>query len=415
MSLLGLPFLIVVCAAAVGVPAGAWFLWQRWPDRWAGPGRAVGLALVMTMGAVLSATLVNRSFGFYGSLSELLATSARTYQPPPSFGVPASRTRLVVLTPGWQQLAGRQAAAGRGALLDVVFGGGRSGISRRGLVYLPAAYALGGSNDRLPVLELFNGHPGKPHNFTDQLDIGRVLDTEIMARRIPPMIVAIPTTYQGHVSECVDAVHGEQNETYLAVDVPADMQSAFRVLPGRSFAALGYSEGGFCAVNLGLHHPDRYASAASLSGYFRAATDPGSRPLYGKGRAVLDRNSPIWWVAHRAPTGPALYLVASGQDPVSTREDAQMLAVTHASAPRLPIVAAQLPDGGHNFATWARALPATLDYLGRYLPMPLTPPLLLPMLPEPSASATAGPTATPWPGNARTSVRSGHWRARGAG
>jgi S-formylglutathione hydrolase FrmB len=403
MSLLGLPFLVGVCAAAVAVPAAAWVLWQRWPKPLAVPGRALSLLLVMAMGALLSATLVNRSFGFYASLSEILATSARTYQPPPSFGVPASRTRLVVLTPHWQELARKQAAFGRGVLLDVVFGGARSGISRHGLVYLPATYAFGGTQDRLPVLELFNGYPGTPHNFTDQLAIGAVLDTEIMARRIPPMILVIPTTYAGRVSQCVDAVHGQRNETYLAVDVPADVQEAFRVLPGRSFAALGYSEGGFCAVNLALHHPDRYAAAASMSGFFHAGMDPGSRALYGRGGAAVDRNSPLWWVAHRAPTGPALYLVASRQDPDAARQDAQMLAAARANARRLPIAVAQLPAGGHNFATWSLALPATLDYLGHYLPMPLAPPLLLPMLPEPSGPplAAAGPASPDRPGGQR--------------
>lgn len=381
MSLLGLPFLVLLCAVGVALPLAVGLSWTRWPGRLAFPGRLVSLLLVMLLGAAVGGTLLNRSFGFYASFRDLLAISAQSYDPPASFGEVKSQARLVVLTKHWQQHGISQARAGHGVLLAVTFGGPRSGISRNGLLYLPAAYSSSPSDVALPVVELLHGYPGRPGNFSDQLSISRVLDTEIAARRMPPVIAAIPTTYSHRASECVDAVNGERNETYLAVDVPADVEAAFRVLSGRSFAAAGYSEGGFCAVNLGLHHPDRFSAAASLSGYFTAATEAGTRPLYRGSRGALQRNSPLWWVGHRKPTGPALFLTASADDRFAEQQILQLRAAARQHAPKLPIVATLSPGGGHNFGTWNEALPAALDFLGRELPMPLAPPIRLPTMP----------------------------------
>ena len=41
------------------------------------------------------------------------------------------------------------------------------------------------------------------------------------------------------------------------------------------------------AINLASHHPDLYAGAASLSGYFQPAQDPGTARLYAKSKTAL--------------------------------------------------------------------------------------------------------------------------------
>lgn len=383
VSLLSTGFVLCVLLATLLVLAGVWWLWNRWPRRLAALGRAASLLVVMALGATLAGTLVNRSFAFYASVEDLLGSAAASRQaPPPSFSVSREQGRLTILTPGWRHLVAQRAAVGRGTVLTVEYGGTLTGISRVGALYLPAAYLVGRSVTSFPVVELFHGYPGSTNGFTRQLSIGTVLDSEISAHRLPPVIAAIPQTYEGgRVSECVDAVHGQRNESYLAVDVPADVDSAFRVEPGRSFATLGYSDGAFCAVNLGLHHPDRYAAAASLSGYFTAGLDRGALALYAGGHGARQRNSPLWWVQHRSPTAPALFLNASREDSFSVRQEAGFRAAVRAHAHQLPLSATLLPAGGHNFGTWQVALGPALDFLGRYLPAPLAAPLELPPLP----------------------------------
>lgn len=43
---------------------------------------------------------------------------------------------------------------------------------------------------------------------------------------------------------------------------------------------MGYSTGGFCAVNLAIRHPDQFSAAVSLSGYFHAVTDNSTGDIY---------------------------------------------------------------------------------------------------------------------------------------
>jgi S-formylglutathione hydrolase FrmB len=393
LSLLGAPFLVLMTVIAIVLPALVALLWNRWPRRGAWPARGVSLLLVMVIGAGYAAALVNRTYGFYSTLGDLLATSALTYRPPASFqpAHPGSRDAVEVQQADWLRAGQALAENGHGVLLPVLLAGRRSGLARHGLVYLPSTWFLD-PGVSLPVVEMLHGYPGSPGNYRVQLGVKAILDREIAARRMPPAVVVFPNTYQqGRASECVDAVTGERDETYLAVDVPNDVQAAFGTLPGRALGLVGYSEGGFCAVNLGLHHPDRVAAAVSLSGYFTAGTEVGTKRLYGGKRDALLRNSPVWWVRHRAPTAPALLLVSGGDDQAAVAQDRALAWTALRYAPELPVTAALVPRGAHNFATFDRAMPAALDFLGRHLPGPLAPLLTLPVDPKVVARTVPSP------------------------
>ena len=75
----------------------------------------------------------------------------------------------------------------------------------------------------------------------------------------------------GGRSYYADMFRGGKYWTYISRELPAVMQSFFRFSPKRedTFAA-GLSMGGYGAMKLALHCPDRFAAAASLSG----ALDP---------------------------------------------------------------------------------------------------------------------------------------------
>jgi S-formylglutathione hydrolase FrmB len=237
-----------------------------------------------------------------------------------------------------------------------------------------------------------HGFPGRPSNWLDLVRIGPALDSEIRAQRMPPVVAVMPTCSTYASTECVNAVSGEQNETYLTADVPQDVTASLRVLPDRAWGIAGYSTGGFCATNLGFRHPSRYVAIVSISGYFHAGEDPGSRPLYGRGTALLAANSPVLWIRRHSPTEPPLYLVSSLGDPGSVVEMQNMLSAAD-SAHLGRLITPLVTRGGHNGHTWAAAMPAALDWLGRYLPAPIAPPLQEAPIPEhahPSQVAAAG-------------------------
>jgi enterochelin esterase-like enzyme len=355
MTLTGLPFLFLLIAVATTLMAVAMLLWNRWPRWWAYPMRLLCLLSVMTAGAVLAADVVNRTYGFYSSLDDLLG------RVPANVGIIAGPVHGL-----------RVAESAEGRVIRVRLGGARARVSRDALVYLPAAYFQPSqARRRFPVVELFHGYPGNPSNWVRQMNLAQVLDAEIAAGRLPAVIAVIPMDDDpGRDSECVNAIGGQQDETYLAVDVPADIRHDFRALDTpRGWATVGYSTGGFCAVNIALHHPDRYAAAASLSGYYSAVVDRDTGDLYKGDAAAMRWNSPQWLVVHRDVTLP-LYLAASHGDREAMRA---MQLMRYAASRRLPLVTVTLPSGGHNFHVWYDASLAAFEWLGAHLPAPLAP------------------------------------------
>ncbi|MCK9898365.1 esterase family protein [Frankia sp. AgB32] len=374
MRITAWPFLVVLYVLGLLCLVAVYVAWNRWPRVAAVPGRVIGMILIMSMGAVIAMAQVNHQFGFYTSLSDLLGNPGTEN----SLAVPVqprSASGVDVLTADWLA-AGRHAARhGKGEMLSVIFHGAHSGLSHHGLLYLPASYFRGPVDQRFPALEVFHGFPGSPETFPGNMSIQSRLEAEIAAGRIPPMVLVIPQVYQAGISsECVNAVRGPQFETYLAIDVFDDVVAGFRVLPARSWATFGISTGGFCATNIALHHPERYAAAASLSGYFNAAEDPGTSALYLDARFGRRINSPIWWVHYHAPEAPALYLFASGGDPPAVTEAKAMTEALRRYCRALPTTTVITGQGGHNWGVWSAAFAPAVDWLAQYLPAPLTPP-----------------------------------------
>ncbi|WP_035855611.1 alpha/beta hydrolase [Cryptosporangium arvum] len=368
MSLIGLPLLLVLSAALLVVLAVTLIGWNRWPRLVAWPARALCLLLVMVLPVAVSGDLMNRYYGFYTSWSDL------TGGPVDVRLTTAAELHHERVSPS--DLAdGRAAAAhGHGIMIPWAMPGARSRINRSGYVYLPAAYFdRARSTERFPVIELLHGYSGSPHNWVHALPIASMLDTEIAAGRMAPVIAVAPYEYDRNDGECVNAVRGEQNETYLARDVPADIANAFRTAtaPG-SWSTLGFSTGGFCAVDMALHAPGTYRAAVSLSGYFNALTDASTGDLYRGDLAVRHYDSPAWFVRHR-PVHPSLYVFASGGDKAAMREIAPFRRAVPAGT---DLTTVTVPTGGHNTTVWNAALPPALDWLGHRLPAPTTTPLV---------------------------------------
>ncbi len=356
---------------AVTLDLGVALAWNRWPARMQLLGRGAGIALISCAGALVAFVYLNKQEGFYASFSDIWGSAQQTTVAP-HYPEDKSHARLDVLASDWQPRAVAAARRGEGTVLPVRLYGARSHINRRGYVYLPAAYFIGSHSLQFPVVELLPGQPGGPANYLRQLGLAGLLDQEIKANRIPAMIAVLPeVTLHTVFTECVNAVHGQLNETYLTSDVVDDVNATFRTLPGRTWGLAGYSTGGFCAINLASHHPDRYAAAASLSGYFQPAKDPRTAQLYAGSKTARRRNSPDWWVSHTSPVVPPLYVFASGQDPFAVRQWRTFQHLVKLHAPLLPVTFDMLPTGGHNFNVWKIGLPKALEFLSTYLPMPL--------------------------------------------
>ncbi len=335
----------------------------------------------MLLGAAVAGVLLNRQFDFYSSFSDLLGSPPGAH----AFArvdAPSVAAHIDFTGAAWAEQGRVAARSGHGVMLKVRYPGTRSGITRDGLLYLPAAYFRGRGDATFGVVELFHGYPGHPHDWNN-LDIAKQLDDEIAAGRIPPLIAVMPRTYDTTSTECVDATNGQQDATYLTQDVYDDVGNSLRVQRGRSWATLGVSTGGFCAFNLALHHPERYSAAASLSGYFTAGQDPGTSRLYGgHGASNRNANSPIWWVTHRSPVAPSLYLFASAGDPSAVTAATAMASALRRHARGLPTRYALLAVRRAQLGGVDDAFAPAIDWLAKFLPAPLAPPEQNPAAPQ---------------------------------
>lgn len=301
----------------------------------------------------------------------------------------------------WPQVAAARGAAGtRGVLLAVDFVGGTSGIDRSGYVYLPPQYLQPAyAHTTFPVLELISGSPGAPRNWLAQLDIAGEMDHLIRDHRVGPMILVIPAP-NGHLvqsEECVNAVNGKQDDTYLTTDVRSDVLASFRASTARAgWALAGYSTGGFCAVNLLTRHADLYSAATSMDGYFHALNDHYTGDLYHGDQALRLANSPDYVWAHTPPTPHVALLLLAGGDDVSATAATVQFHDELVSEPPVVRNGDTVEIGihaksGHSFTAWRADLPTVLSWTSQHLAPPTATPS--PVVP-PTVTVTGVPAPT---------------------
>jgi len=168
-------------------------------------------------------------------------------------------------------------------------------------IVLPPGYASQPAR-RYPVLYLLHGVPGAPSNF---LTIGGIAADEatlVAEGRMQPLILVMPTGSRSFLAdeEWANGVHtGNAWETFVARDLVQAIDAHYRTIAagaGRGLA--GLSEGGYGALNIGLHHPGEFGLLESWSGYMMADDIPA---IFGRSRALLSYNSPADEVFTVAP------------------------------------------------------------------------------------------------------------------
>lgn len=326
-----------------------------------GPRHVVALragcgALVLLLSAATIGAAVNRSFGLYRSWGDLFGVQSRDL-----ISVPAGGLLTQVLAP----LPVTSPRPTHGTLLEVRIPGPRSGIRPRDtFVYLPPQYRDPAYVGRVfPVVEALQGSPGRPSDWIRGVRADRELDQGITSGRLAPQIVVFPDTNGGlsRSLECVDTADGIRDETFLTGDVREWVATHLRAAPGR-WVAVGYSTGGYCALDLAFRHPGQYVRAISLDGYAHALQDHYARNLWV---TPADRlaHSPDWWVVHHRPEQVEVYLVAGTLDESTARDSLRFWRQLGAAGWRRPYDAlVAQPNGTHTFPAWQQALVPALSW-----------------------------------------------------
>jgi len=372
MTIDSLATVLIAVVVAVGATALLALAW----DRRRAVGRIALTAIVVLAVTAAAALQLNLLTETYPAWSALVGQSAESSEAPDDPG-PVS---IAVANP--QNQHGPAKVTGPGQLADYTVHGNASGLTMPMTVYLPAAYTTPRNRAfQFPVIEAFHGFPGTPAAWPKRLDAKRYLDQEIAAGRMSPTVVLFPYQTPNPLldTECLNLAKGPQTETYLTRDVPDWAREHLRVRTDRgSWGLIGFSAGGYCAMNLAMKHPDRFTAGASLSG------------LAGPGIKVGDdsektTNSITWRLTHQPPPPVSLYLAWAADDAGPGKDSRQIARL--AKAP-LSVTTATMPRGGHSLPVWRRMEAPAFDWLSAHLnraaaaPGPATP------TPQPSPTET---------------------------
>ncbi|WP_238009434.1 alpha/beta hydrolase-fold protein [Dactylosporangium sp. AC04546] len=243
----------------------------------------------------------------------------------------------------------------------------RSHFSHRpGVVFLPPAY-FGPGRPTLPVLIMLVGSPGTPINWL-RSGHGQSTDDAYAAAhngRAPVLVVVDQNGSATGDTECIDGPRGNA-ETYLTVDVPAFITGTLRIQHNPSrWGIAGFSEGGTCALDLVLGHPDIYRHVIDFGGDARPNLgDPAHTlsTLFGGSLAAERAHDPAWLLSTRRYPGVTLWFGAGAGDARDIAVGEQLAA----AAVRDGIVTHRFVDpGGHNWqfasAGFAGVLPQLCD------------------------------------------------------
>jgi enterochelin esterase-like enzyme len=174
------------------------------------------------------------------------------------------------------------------------------GAARAFSIYLPPSYfTLDAQTRRYPVLYLLHGSPGGPTDWFAAGHADQTLDALTAAGLTQETIVVSPdgngSIYP--VSAWVNSFDKRQRmEDAIATDLVAYIDSHYRTLPKAPNRVIGgLSEGGFGAVNIGLHRPDVFSRVMCLSGFFAA----DGNAVFGRGQESI---------GYRRYNSPTVYL-----------------------------------------------------------------------------------------------------------
>jgi S-formylglutathione hydrolase FrmB len=137
-------------------------------------------------------------------------------------------------------------------------------------------------------------------------------------------------------------------------------------MPGTAHRAIGgFSMGGFCALNLGLKHPDVFSVVLAFSALTVCEPDAiegGTETLFGTPdwQQQAAANSPAdYWRSLDPATSPAMWLDV-GEDESEVGPPLQAFAEELSSAGFT--VEFHARPGGHDFGTWTPALQESLPW-----------------------------------------------------
>jgi S-formylglutathione hydrolase FrmB len=270
-----------------------------------------------------------------------------------------------------------QPGDGDGDLRQVTFYSTAIGRADSYLIYLPPGYqSLASTGTRLPVLYMLHGDGNHGSNSADHLfERGRVGPTAsalFASGQLGPMLIVIPNLAGQNSdgdTEWANTSRGAYETALLQMVHSVDQTwPTIASRSGRGIA--GLSMGGYGAVNVALHHLNRFSTVESWSGYFNQTR---TGPYVGASKRLIRATSPAFYV-HRLggqlaanPIHVLLYV-----SPTEGFADEQAPFVKTLRSLRVPVTA-RVFRGDHDFDFWSSRMGLALTFGSRWLSGPGSP------------------------------------------
>ncbi|WP_327718519.1 alpha/beta hydrolase-fold protein [Streptomyces sp. NBC_00490] len=368
MGLTGNNVLVLAVGSAVLLFVGTVWLWPRLSRRsWRAVGGRVGLLLATQLALFAAVGLAaNQAFGFYASWADLFGQEDEQgvvvdHTPNGGSGGPLRVTDIRRV-----KETGSARPRNGGQIQKVAIVGRTTHIATSAFVYLPPEYFQPQYRARtFPAAVVLTGYPGTAQALVDKLNYPSTALDLAKDGRMQPMILVMmrPTVAPPRDTECVDVPDGPRTESFFAKDLPDAVLAHYRVgrKPG-SWGVIGDSTGGYCALKLAMHHPEVYAAGAGLSPYYNAPSDPTTGDLFQGDKGLRDRANLFWYLKHM-PAPDTSLLVSSSKIGEANYKDTLKFIDRVKATNRTRVSSIILESGGHNFNTWRREIPATLQWI----------------------------------------------------
>lgn len=143
------------------------------------------------------------------------------------------------------------------------------------LIYLPPDYQQQ-SSQRYPVIYWLHGTGGKQSRGAD---LANLLDEQIRAGKMPPMIMVLVNGLRGTTLYCDSADGKWPLESVIVNDLISHIDTSYRTQAHRDARAIeGFSMGGFGAAHLGFSYPETFGVISILDPAFLTGLDPNAAP-----------------------------------------------------------------------------------------------------------------------------------------
>lgn len=219
---------------------------------------------------------------------------------------------------------------------------------------------------KLPVVYLLHGGGGTFRDWSNYTDAAR-LGTG--------MLLVMP---QGDDSYYVNAASRSEDryENYIIDDLAADVAQRF---PGRmdreGRAIIGVSMGGFGAINLAFHHPEKFIFVGGISSAIDVPRRPFSLRRFGQssrykvlfgpgGSEIRHKNDPFFEIRTANPAKLPYFYLSCGQQEGLLAPNREFAAFLDRQGIKHEFHS--LP-GGHDWNRWNSELPSVFGVLRRHL------------------------------------------------